>query len=444
MNHRPSIGVLFCGLLLSSCADLIEESSSASTTPQNLASPSSYQAPSPSDYPIAQGAGVEELVRQAIARHPSPKALREKANALDSAAKQARFLPDPSASVGGGNLAETAAGNVVATFGVQQKIPFPGKRNAQAAILSHQAEAFRAKARSEELNLAAQVRKAWWTYYQAQRNAQILTENRTLLETLKDSVVARIAVNKATQQDFLKLENETTRITQRLATTLGQKNSARSTLNSLLYRPHNSPLPNPRASSFRSFGSASILISQAFQKHPEILASQAAIDASNSQVELAALSNRPDFTAGALWSPVSADGLAPSANGEDQFMATIGVSLPIWEGKTKAKRQGAASSLAAAQANLESTRSLIQQQVSASYATFQAERNALSLFSSQLIPDAENSFELSLTSYQTGSGSFLEVIDAWRQLLSYQLQKAENRSRLGQAEADLIKSAALQ
>ena len=125
-------------------------------------------------------------------------------------------------------------------------------------------------------------------------------------------------------------------------------------------------------------------------------------------------------------------------------MATIGVSLPIWEGKTKAKRQGAASSLAAAQANLESARTLIQQQVSASYATFQAERNALSLFSSQLIPDAENSFELSLTSYQTGSGSFLEVIDAWRQLLSYQLQKAENRSRLGQAEADLIQSAALQ
>lgn len=440
--NRLCIGGLALGLVVSSCSNLTEEFGNSTTSSSNeFATNRLPDAPAPVAYRLAASAGVEELVAQAKANHPAIKALRAKANALDQAARQARFLPDPSASVGVGELAETAAGQVQAVFGVQQKIPYPGKRNAQAKVFLAQAEAVRAEAESKEIAIAELVRKAWWQYYQSQQTTVILVENRGLLETLQQSVQTRIAVNQASQQDFLKLENEITRIDQRLATARGQAIAAQSSLNALLYRPNDSSLPNASFTNFRSFGPPSVLIALASNNHPEVKAARARIAAADSRVELARLSSKPDFTAGASYSPVTEDALAPSANGKDQVMATLGVTIPLWGGKTKANREEAAANLTAEQEALASTRTQLQREIGSAHALFTSERKALSLFSSNLIPDAESVFELTLNSYQSGKDSFLAVIDAWRQLLMDRLQVVESQARLGQAEASLLKAA---
>lgn len=446
MSRIRLVGAALIIFVVASCSDYPEESalapssqaaqpSSTSASRGTLAAPAAYSLPSTAD--------VEEVVRQTLAHHPSLKSLRAQAEALDEASRQARFLPDPSAAIGAGRMAETAAGRVNGTVGVQQKIPFPGKRSAQAAILQHQAEAIRAQLKSEELILAEQVRRAWWSYYLATETSGILAENREILSSLQTTIEAKIATNKATQQDYLKAENEVTKITQRLAGTRGQADSARASLNALLSRPHQSSLPRPTVPAFRLYGPASSLISAASSRHPEVLVAQAKIEAARSLVSLTSLNGRPDFTAGAAWTPVSDDGLAPSANGEDQFMATVGVTLPFSGEKNKAGRRQAASTLAASQENLATTLSLIQQRIGSAHASFTSEREAQALYPARLIPDAKQVFELTLTSYQAGNASFLEVIDSWRQLLSYELQALESRTRLGQAEAALMKAAGL-
>jgi outer membrane protein TolC len=208
-------------------------------------------------------------------------------------------------------------------------------------------------------------------------------------------------------------------------------------------RPSGAKLPEPRTPAFRSFGTADALIARAQSRHPEVLRANALIQSAQGQQKLASLTNRPDFTAGVSWTPVAEEGLSGAANGKDQFMATLGVTLPIWAGKNTATRREAEARLAAAQASLNSTQALLQQQIGSAHASFMAEREALAPYSASLIPNAQDSFELTLNSYQNGEASFLDIIDTSRQLLSYQLAAEENQARLGKAAASLRKAAAL-
>ncbi|NNM30983.1 MAG: TolC family protein, partial [Akkermansiaceae bacterium] len=351
--------------------------------------------------------------------------------------------PDPSASVGAGQLAETAAGEVQATFGVQQKIPYPGKRSEKALQTLRLADATRAQLDVTELALAERVRNAYWTYYAARQTVTVITESRSSLVTLRESVNARIAAAKASREDFLRLENEITRLDQRLATARGREQASRAALNALMYRPSGSPLPEPKGQTPRQYGSPSSLLSRANNKHPEVISAQSRIAAAENGVRLAKLKKRPDFTAGLSYSPVSSDGLAPSANGRDQFMGTLGITLPLWRDKNEAAEKEAAANLSAEHSNLAATRSSLQQRIEASSASYDAELATLALYSGKLIPDAQQAFDLLLTGYQAETATFLDVIDAWRQLLNYRLEHEENRGRAGMADAALRFSAGL-
>lgn len=415
-------------------------SASASKAGAGGASPAP---PRPQAYAISPSADVDDMVGAALSHHPSLQATRARIIALEQSAIQARALPDPMASAATGRMAETAAGRVVGTVGLQQKIPFPGKRSTAAVMILKKADAMRSQLKVTELALAERVRTAYWNYYAARQTVLVIAESRASLVSLREAVNARIAVAKASRQDVLRLQNEITRLDQRLAAARGREQASRATLNALMYRPSNSSLPGPRNGPLRQFGSTSSLLSRAQSRHPEVVMGQSRIAAAQHGVRLARLKRRPDFTAGLSYSPVADDGLAPSATGKDHFMGMLGITLPIWEGKNQAAEKEAAANLSAEKSSLASTRSSLQQRVESASAGYHAELATLSLYSGKLIPDAQQTFDLILAGYRAETATFLDVIDAWRQLLNYRLQYEENRSRAGKADAAVRFSAGL-
>lgn len=430
-------------LLLASCQTPEADSFESSAGNKLAAGSPSVGLSRPQAYKIPASADVDDLVAAAIAHHPSLDATRSRITALEQSAIQARSLPDPTASLSTGRMAETAAGQVVGSLGFQQRIPFPGKRGEAALVALRKADAMRAQLGADELALAERIRNHYWTYYAAGRTISVVTESKAPLISLRSSIEARVAANKANQQDLLRLENEITRLDQKLATAKGRRDAAVASLNALLYRPSGSSLPQPRAQTGRLYASPTGLLSKAQEGHPEVLAGKARIAAAQAGVRLAKLKKRPDIMAGVSYSPVSDDGLAPSANGKDQFMGTLGVTLPWWRKKNFAAEKEAAASLSAEHSTLASTRSSLQQRIESAHASYTAEGRTLELYSGKLIPDAQQSFDLSVTGYQAEKSTFLDVIDAWRQLLTYRLEHEENRGRAGKAEAALRFAAGL-
>ena len=438
MNRSLLPGLLAASLLLAACQ------TPGTDLPADFGLPTSGSAITPpTAYSISSSADEDALVAAALNHHPSLQATRSRIAALEQSAIQKRYLPDPSASVTAGQMAQTAAGESQFGLGVQQKIPYPGKRGEQSLATLRMADAMRAQLQADELALAERIRIAYWDYFLARKTSAVVGEKKAILKSLRESIDARIAVNKASQQDLLRLGNEITRLDQRLAIAKGRQEAARATLNALLYRPGGSPLPIPRAPRSKSYGAASSLLATAQSRHPEVLAGEARIAAAQHGVQLAKLNKRPDFTAGLSYMAVSNDGLAPSANGEDQLFGTLGVTLPLWKGKNEAIEKEAASNLSAEQSTLAATRSSLQQRIESAVATYNAERTNLALYSDRLIPESKQSFDLIVTGYSADTSSFLDIIDAWRQLLDYQLAQAENQNRLGKAEATLRFSAGL-
>lgn len=417
-----------------------------SNTPNNMF-PSTIDLPGAhsraSNYSIPASAGVEQLVSKALIHHPSLTAAQQKITRLQAKVPQEHALPDPKARISAGNLAETAAGQVSTMAGIEQQIPFPGKRRAKALAAQKEADAGRAELDNLKLRIAERVRFAYWDYYLAHQNQRISRENKEVLQTVQEIVQARVKANQGTQADLLRIATEVSKVDQQLITARQQISSTKARLNALLNRPAGSRLPYPKRSSAPSSSNLNWLIARAESSHPSVKAGQARLTAFEHRLHKARLDAYPDFLIGAQHARVSNSGLSPVANGDDQTMLTLGITLPLWQKPRRAKIREANAGIAEMQAGVANSRAELRQRVEDAWFRAKASRKIISLFDQRLLPDARQAHELSLQAYSAGKQSFVDVLDTWRLLLTLQLQQEGNRASLGKAYASLKSAAAI-
>lgn len=394
-------------------------------------------------YSISGSTGVEGLVNLAVEKSPVVKAARMKEARMRAMVAQARSLPDPMAKVSGGQLAETAAGRVIGTVGVEQKIPFAGKRRAKAGAASKRADAAKAEVEGKKLVVSERVRMAYWDYYYATEQVRIHRENRAVLKTIDEVVTARVEANAGAQADLLRLSTEVGKVDRDLILARQQIGTAKARLNALLNRSAGSSLPTPRRSGMMAGGSLDGLIASAERNHPEVRGATAKLNAYRNQLRAAQLDKFPDFSVGVQHGFVSDSGLSGVANGRDQTMLTLGVTIPLWQEPRKARVREAESGVAEMKYEVAGTRAELRARIEDAWFRAKAARETLKLFDDRILPESKQAYELSLDSYSAGKMSFVDVLDTWRQLLGYELQQEMNRAALGKAVASLKSAAAI-
>ncbi|YCM44601.1 TolC family protein [Verrucomicrobiaceae bacterium 227] len=399
--------------------------------------------PEAENYHLPPQAGPETLAVLASRRNPRLKALRHRAERLEAKVPQVHSLPDPMANLALGSLPETAAGRVDAVVGISQKIPFPGKR--QEAALAAQSEALyvRAEASGYELKLGEQVRSAWWDLYLAGISIRISQESQELLRVVEETVEAQVAASQGGQVDQLRVANEITKIDRDLAEARRVENTAKARLNSLLNRPAGAALPVATNREVDLPQNLQTLLLRAETRHPEVISAANKIKAFQHRLARAKLEKYPDLTAGVQTAVVASNGLAPSANGEDQIFGTLGFNIPLWQEPRRAMIREANAGIAETSALLGATRSDLRYRIEDAYFRAKTAREVSDLFRTRLIPDARQAYEVTLSSYAAGKDTFTNVIDTWRQWLTYQLQFAQNRAQLGKAVATLNAAAGI-
>lgn len=391
----------------------------------------------PVSYGIPSNAGPATLSALAVRHNPKLQAMRYRIARLSEKVPQVASLPDPMANLALGSLPETAAGRVEAVAGVSQKVPFPGKRKADASAAMSEVNAAQAEFKAYELKLTKQVYSAWWDYYLANVNIRISSESKELLKAVEETVETQVAANRGTQADQLRIVNEITKIDRDISLARGVEKTAKARLNALLNRPVGASLPSPSPRELESPGDLSSLLAKAAASHPEVISASHRIEAFKSRLRRANLEKYPDFTLGVQGAAVSSGGLAPSANGDDQIFGTLGFNIPLWQEPRQAMIREAKAGIAETEAILTSTQAELRYRIEDSYFRAKTAKEVAQLFSSRLIPDSKQAYQVTLTSYAAGEDSFLNLIEAWRQWLTYQLQYAQNRAQLGKAIATL-------
>ena len=393
--------------------------------------PASIASDPPSNRALRSNADLEDLVRDALAHNPTMAAAEARIQRMEARGPQARALPDPSAMVSLGSMAETAAGRVTSMSGLQQKIPLPGKLSAKGRMADEEARAARAMRDSKALAVATQVRNAYWDLYAANSSIRILNESRSLLSSVQSAVEARLKTNRATQGDLLQATTEVARVDEQLLNAQSDRVIARARLNTLLHRPPEATLPTPTWTSHIG----NLPTETSLESHPSIAEAEARLRQFNAQLKLAHLERLPDLTLGIQHASIANSGLSRMSNGRDQIYGTLGFNIPLWQEPRRAAEREARSGIDESQANLEATRNELTYQLAQTRSQVETQKQLIRLFDDRILADARQTFDVSLGGYTSGNLSFIDVLDRWRSWLGYQLQQERNRALLGKSVA---------
>jgi outer membrane protein TolC len=374
------------------------------------------------------------LVREVLRRNPGLEAARSGWRAALARYPQEIALEDP--------MLETAIGP--ASFGsdevdpgfrveLSQALPFPGKRGLRGEVALAEAEAAEHEYQEERLRLAATASQLFDEYYLAARAAELNARHRELVEELSSAALARYEAGSAMQQDALLAETELAELLHGDVLLGTAQRRAAERINTLLHRSPEQPLPPPPASlEVPEEGEldAAALTERALAQRPELRALRARVAAREQSLALARRELLPDFTVSA---------------GYDRFwqeeplqpMVGLAVNIPLALGRRRGALEQADAELARARAETQRAEDAVRLAVARGVDRLREAHHLIELTRGRMLPVARDRIAASRAAFESGQGSFLELIDSERRLRSAELEYEQAIATLWSRHAEL-------
>jgi outer membrane protein TolC len=321
---------------------------------------------------------------------------------------------------------------------ISQKLPTPGKLDTRGRIAAQDVAMAAQDLEAAKLSVTADTRRAYWSYYFADRAIEVIEAERQLLEQFRDAASARYEAGTAQQQDVLRASVEVSNLDNRLITLGQQRATAAAMLNRMLDRHVTAPLPAPRRVELSQLElQLDQLLADAAQSNPSLQKVRERIEAYRQRLKLAKLNRLPDLTLSLTYNAVDDSGLSPVADGKDQWWLGFGFNLPVWGDKLDAAEREARYGLMSGVAELTDQQNTIAFRVQDTMARVDTQQRLAILFRDVIVPQARQTVDASASAYRAGKMEFLTVVDNWRRLLDYELMYHQSLSQFEQALAEL-------
>lgn len=390
-------------------------------------------APAEPDEPDAQS-DLADLRRWMERHSPALQAAALRWQAAEERAPQARSLPDPRLQFGWFlEEVQTRTGPMQWRAGLSQRLPWPGDRDLAGNVAEARAAALGARFHQLRLDLSAQLDEAWAELAWVGAAHQVTLAHRGLLSHWEEVARTRYATGLADEADLLRAQVELGKLDDRVRSLDDLRRPLRAQLNALLGREPDAPLPpaalgEPPAVVLEDGELAAALE----QVSPALLALDHEVVAARHARDLAGSRGRPDTVVGLDYTRIG-------KGGDDAVALNLGIELPIWRSAvTAAKREGEASLGAALAARRDAGLTLRADVERQLFALRDADRR-LSLYRDTLITKGQEAVQSLAVSYQSGTAMFLDVIDAERVLLEFELAAARALADRAQALARLTR-----
>ncbi len=357
---------------------------------------------------------------------------------------QAGGLPDPMVAYSF-MLAdvETANGPSMGMLELSQEIPFRGKRRLRAGVSRLQAGAAEQAWHAARLDVIVRVRSAYADLYRVDRSLELVRAEAVVLDRLEAAARVRYAAGQASQGDVLRAQTERSRVEEQILALEAEREWVAAAFNAALGRTQSEAVDQALAPPppVPPLPPEPELLSLARLRRPEVLEADAQVAAGRMREDLMRRDFYPDFRVAAQWNQIgtSANPMAPDP-GQDAYMITVGVTLPVWRGKLRAGVREARAATAAAESRRQDRANEAEAQARAALATLRLQQNLLHLYASTLIPQAEASLQAAEVGYRSGGMDFLSVLDSERALLTLRLAESIALGEQGKAAAALARA----
>ena len=381
---------------------------------------------------------LDMVVDLALARNPLVSFAEGSIEQQKGQQTAAGAYPNPTVSSSGGHgkLKDTTVGppeNVQSlteynvTFG--QPVEWPALRAARQRVADLGLATASVGMLETRLNLASQVKVAFYDLLLAQHGAELARQNLDTIEGVARIVKARVKSGEAPQFESIKAEVEVLKARQQLARADNLVRINRAAVDTLT--------GGALGPSYLVYGEFRILprdlqiqglMIRMMDQHPTIQRLLKSVEQSDWKIEFERQARVPTLTLnGGYWREM----------GREAFAGGLSIPMPLWY-----RRQGEiASSLGVKrreEAELLRTRNELGRAVHQHYQDVRTTGELIEVFDKGLLKQAQEALRLAQFSFQQGASSLLEVLDAQRvqrqTLLDYALARHDLSVSLARLE----------
>ena len=398
---------------------------------------------SAADEPLL-GSNLTGLLDYAREHNPELAASRYEVDAAQQRVQPASALPDPvlrtelmditnQGTNKGTSLLPSQVGGT--RYTLMQSIPWFGKRDLQREVAEAQAAQAEGQVASTWAELASKIKASYAMYYYVSGSQRLAHETLDLMNNLEQVAQTRYAHGLGAQQEVIVAQVAQTDLRSELLDLEKEEHHAQGRINTLLSRPAMTALEQPE--SLRPLPTAAqldynLLEQKLRGRNPQLLIADARrIEAEKSR-DLAYTNRYPGFTVG----------VAPTQSGSaiKTWDLMVEFSIPLHQGVRHSKLREAEAMLAASGARSEGLLNQMLADLSESLVSLDTARRSASLITTQLLPQAELTYQSALIGYENGKVNFAILLDAQRQILKARQQqlKAQLEAQLGWAEIERL------
>lgn len=334
---------------------------------------------------------------------------------------------------------ETRVGPQKDRFGLSQMFPWFGTLDLRGSVADEAAKGTYEEFQSAKLKLFYQVKEAYYEYYYLARAIAVTEDNIRLLKHFESVAQAQYKAG-APVAGVIKAQVELGKLDDRQRSLKDMREPMVARLNAALNRPYEAELPWPKEAPRHEVLFTNEEIFEALQKmNPDLKSMDYAITKEEESMRLARKSYYPNIMVGVDYIAVG-DAMNPDTpdSGKDAVMAMVALDLPIWRGKYRAGVKEAMLRREAASQTREEMENQIEARLKMVLYRFRDAERKINLYGSTLVPEAEQSLNVTEEAYRSGKVDFLNLIDAERLLLEFQLSHeralADREQRIAEIE----------
>ena len=417
---------------------------------------------------------LDALVARAESANPSLQAARDRVGAAAARVGPAAAWADPmliagiqnlplgtenAASAGGhGGVSPSVPGDpmTMKMIGLSQTILYPGKLSLRRQAAEREVDAAKANLDAARLQIAKEVRTAFFELAYIDRALTIIERNRSVLGDVIHVTEAHYASGTGGQQDVLKARVEAARLGESASALLEERRATSAELNAILNRDDTTSIPfaviperivqtaiptDPNGIRFaaQTLGARPVdsplrplteLQDLAVRQNPNLKENEANVAAQAARMELARKGSRPDFDVSFQYGQRN--------QRPDMITAEVSIPLPVH------KRSRQDQELAEARAELSAMEfdrrakiNSVRAQVARLVSALERGRTQLAIYAKAILPQGGAAATAALASYQSGKTDLLTVLDDQSTLFTYETEYYRSLSDFAKNLAEL-------
>ncbi|MBI5476214.1 MAG: TolC family protein [Ignavibacteriales bacterium] len=385
---------------------------------------------------------LEDLIAEAMKNNPEIQASLAQVDVMRARVSQAGTLDDPELKFMQEGMPDFKFNEAMySRIELMQMVPFPTKLGTQNDLAEIQKRSSQSDQLEKVNEVLAKLKSTYVELWFIQQNIAIAQENSRLMKQFLSIAQTKYTTGQVPQQDILKAQIEIAMIGNEQVSLRQKELSMKAMMMSLLNRDTKDTISIAVMPSEVSFAmNLDSVLSFALHNRPMIVKDSLMIDESKTMLSMVKQEYLPDFKFGI-------ERMTEPMGSFTGWSVSAGITLPFapWTlGKASARVDEADAAIIKSNASYTSTRNMVVSNIKDLYYKASGAKKQLDIYNLEILPQAKQSVQASLTAYQTGTTDFLMLIDAYRTLVNLSKEYFMTRMQFEQTVAELEREVGIQ